>query len=98
MNDAAETVAVEYPLIATEVLPGRGKLAALAIVDLDIGGAVLELQGVQIVRGPPGGLVCRMPPFRHPHDGRRLPGIVLPTELMTAIADEVLDAFVAAAT
>ncbi len=68
------------------------KLLALAIVELDIGGAVLELQGVQVVRLATG-LVCRTPPFRHPRDGRWLPGIVLPPEVMDAVANMVLDAF-----
>lgn len=84
-----DTVPVEYRVIGTEPVHGRGRLERLAIVEVEVAGIVLTLQGVQVMRGPDGRRTCRAPTFRHP-DGRWLPAILLPVELSDAIAAEVL--------
>lgn len=89
---AVETIAVTYTLRGVERVHGCGKLAALAIVDLDVAGLVLTLQGVRIMQRPDGGLAVEAPTFRHPRTSMSLPCILLPPELSAAIAAEVLDA------
>lgn len=64
-----ETVPVEYRVIGTESVHGRGRLERLAVVEVEIAGIVLTLQGVQVMRDPAGRLTCRAPTFRHPRDG-----------------------------
>jgi hypothetical protein len=87
-----ETQAVAFEVIGVESV-NRGRLIGLAIVDVEIAGVGLRLQGVQILRGADGGLECRAPVWRHPSSGRWLPGLILPPELSTALAADVLAAF-----
>jgi hypothetical protein len=85
-----ETVPVGLTVIGVEPVRGSGKLIALGIIKLDIGGVIFRLQGVQILRQRDGSLTCAAPCFRHPRDGRWLPAVLLPPELSDAIAAEVL--------
>lgn len=89
----ADTVPVRFEVKAVERVLDRGALVGLAIVDIDIAGVELTLQGVQIVREA-GGLSIRSPVFRHPRSGRWLPGVLLPPELAEAIRAEVGPRFV----
>lgn len=84
----ADTVQVNFEVRAVERVLDRGALVGLAIVDIDIAGIALTLQGVQIVQEP-AGLSIRSPVFRHPRSGRWLPGVLLPPELAEAIRAEV---------
>ena len=84
------TQAVEFTVGKVERVRDRGALVGLAIVEVDVGGVVFTLQGVQVVQTPAGGLECRSPVFRHPAAGTWLPGVLLPPELAEAMAAEVL--------
>lgn len=86
------TQAVEFTVLGVERVRDRGPLVGLAVVELDVAGVVVTLQGVQVVRTP-AGLECRSPVFRHPSRGTWLPGVMLPTELAKAMAAEVLGAW-----
>jgi hypothetical protein len=88
-----ETVPVTFEVVSVEHVRSGGKLLAFVMVDLDIAGIAIRLQGVQVLRRADGALECRAPTFRHPRDGRWLPGLILPAELTSAIAAEVLTAF-----
>ena len=85
----AETSVVSFAVTGFERVPGKGRLAALADVRIEIEGVVLLLQGVRVLREPDGGLACQEPRFRHP-DGRWVQVAVLPPELSDAIAAAVL--------
>jgi hypothetical protein len=87
-----DTATVTFTVIGLERLRDRGRLLAFANVELVIEGVELKLQGIGVVRERDGSLTCEAPRFRHP-DGRWLPGVVLPKELTTAIATEVLAAY-----
>jgi len=89
MTDQPEFLTVEFSVKHIEPVHGRGALVALAVVDLDVAGVALTLQGVQVVEVP-GGLACKSPVWRHPSRGTWLPGVLLPAELADAMAAEVL--------
>ena len=83
------TSAVSFTVVGFEWVRGKGRLAGLADVRIEIEGVGLLLQGVRVLRGPDGGLACQEPRFRHP-DGGWVPAVVLPPELSEAIAAAVL--------
>ncbi len=85
----AETSIVTFAVTGFERIPGKGRLAGLADVRIEIEGVVLLLQGVRVLREPDGGLACQEPRFRHP-DGRWVQAAVLPPELSDAIAAAAL--------
>lgn len=84
-----ETSVVSFTVTGFEWTRGKGRLARLADVRIEIEGVGLLLQGVRVPREPDGGLACQEPRFRHP-DGGRVPVLVLPPELSDAIAVAVL--------
>ncbi len=88
-NGAAETSVVSFAVTGFEWIRGKGRLAGLADVRIEIEGVVLLLQGVRVLREPDGRLACQEPRFRHP-DGRWVQVAVLPPELSDAIAAAVL--------
>jgi hypothetical protein len=88
MSDDA--VPVRFVVDGVERVRGSGRLIGLANVTVEIAGAWLTLQGVQVVRDASGGLTCRAPVFRHPRDGRWLPAVLLPAELQDAVGAQVL--------
>jgi hypothetical protein len=65
----AETLPVAYRVLSVQRVAGAGKLKALATVELDTGGVVLTLQGVQARLGPDGQTACGPPRWRHPSTG-----------------------------
>ena len=89
MSGTVETVPVAFTVCGVERVNGRGTLVGLAVVEVDVTGVVLTFQGVQVVRTP-AGLECRSPVWRHPGRGQWLPGVMLPPELATAMAAEVV--------
>ncbi len=88
-GDAAETSVVTFAVTGFERVPGKGRLAGLADLRIEIEGVVLLLQGVRVLREPDGRLECQEPRFRHPA-GRWVQAAVLPPELSDAIAAAVL--------
>ena len=86
----SETVPVTYTVLGFEQVQGAGRLVGLAIVEVDLAGVVLTLQGAQVVREADGSLTCKAPTFRHPRTGGWLPAVVLPPELRDAIGREVV--------
>jgi stage V sporulation protein G len=73
----------------------KGRLVGLAVVEVELDGIPIRMQGFKIVRLASGLFSCEAPCFRHP-DGRWLAAVVLPDDLHKAIADEVLAIFAAA--
>ena len=88
-GDAAETSVVTFAVINFEWVRGKGRLAGLADLRIEIEGVVFLLQGVRVLREPDGRLECQEPRFRHPRGGW-VPALVLPPELSDAIAATVL--------
>ena len=96
MSDApAETCPVAVTVIGVEPVRGAGRLMGLAVVEIEVSGVVFRIQGVGITRGANGRAVVQSPLFRHPNRGGGvlLPAAVLPPDLATALADEVLAAW-----
>ena len=88
-NGAAETSVVSFAVTGFEWIRGKGRLAGLADVRIEIEGVVLLLQGVRVLRERDGRLGYQEPRFRHP-DGGWVAALVLPPELSDAIATAVL--------
>lgn len=85
MRDMAETTPVTITILDIERV-AKGDVVALAIVELEVAGVVIVLQGVAVTRQGR----CRAPLFRHPRNGHWLPAVRLPASLSTAVATEVL--------
>ena len=88
MNDV-ERVTVTLTIIGVEQVRDRGSLIGLAIVEMEIAGVILTLQGVQVLRSPNGSLTCRSPQSRRAN-GVWTSAVVLPPDLAVALGDEVL--------
>ena len=88
-----DTVGVEYTVRGVERVHNRGSLIGLAVVEIEIAGVAITLQGVQVICTATGRHECRAPVFRHPASGTWLPGVVMPPELSSALAAEVLEAW-----
>lgn len=84
-----ERVTVIVTVLGVEQVRGKGALIGLAMVELDIAGVVITLQGVQVVQLPNGSLSCRPPQFRRAN-GAWTPAAVLPPDLAEALGAEVL--------
>jgi hypothetical protein len=82
---------VAFTVLGIERL-SAGALLGLAIVEVDIGGVVLVLQGVQIIRGGNGTIEARSPRFRDAA-GHWRSAVILPETLQAALADEILAGF-----
>jgi stage V sporulation protein G len=89
MND--DTTDALVTLIGFERVSGSDKLVALAVVEIEIAGVPIRLQGVKIVKRPDGRLGCEPPCFKAP-DGRWLPAVILPPDLGEGLAAEVFSA------
>jgi hypothetical protein len=86
-----DTTAALVTIIGLERVAGSGKLAALAVVEIEIAGIPIRLQGVKIIRRLDGRLGCEAPCFRAP-DGRWAPAVILPPDLAEGLAAEVFAA------
>ena len=75
------TVPVEVKIIGHEAVRGRGTLVALAIVDVDIAGVVIRLQGVEIHQSRLGKLTIAAPQFRAAN-GKRHAAVLMPPDVM----------------
>ena len=85
----SETAIVNVAVLAFEPVRGPVGMVGLAIVEVEVAGVALVLQGVRVLRDGNGGLACQPPVFRHP-SGRWLPALLMPPELTAAIGAEVL--------
>lgn len=88
MSDV-ERIDVAITVVGVEQVHDKGSLIGLAIVELDIAGVVLTLQGVQVLRLPDGSLTCRSPQFRR-SNGAWASAVALPPDLAKALGTEVL--------
>ncbi|HYD31060.1 MAG TPA: hypothetical protein VEB64_09435 [Azospirillaceae bacterium] len=66
----------------------RGRLMALATVRVEVAGVEFVLQGLPATLRPDGFLVVEPPQARR-SDGTRCPAVILPNELLEAIAREI---------
>lgn len=89
-----DTAPVTVTLLQLEPLPpgSMGRVTHLAVCDVEWAGIGFQVQGVRVQRGPDGCARVLPPVWRHPRDGRWLPGLILPDALQAAIAAEVLAA------
>jgi hypothetical protein len=87
-----DTATVSFTLLGLERARDRGHLIGLASTEILVAGVAVTVQGIRIIYEPDGSLLVQPPRFRHP-EGHWLPAVVLPPELASAIAAEVLEAF-----
>ena len=88
-----EEIATTAPVSITvlSVTPLRaGNLFALASVELEIDGVLLEIHGIRASHVPPGATKIELPTYRDAA-GRSRAAIVLPEEMRGPIGDAVLD-------
>jgi stage V sporulation protein G len=89
----SEAQAVVVTVIGVEPTSRMGgTVTHLAIVELDVAGVVITLQGVRITRQPDGSCAVEAPRWRHPRTGHWLPCVMLPASLSGPLAAEVLSA------
>ena len=93
MATDTETETVTFSVVGVERVLGRGDLVALAVVELDVAGLAVTLQGLQIRRVSPERITVALPAFKHPRDGVMRTSIVLPLKLSDAIGKSVAAAF-----
>jgi stage V sporulation protein G len=84
----ASTSTVTFTVTDVERVEGAGRLIALAIIELELDGVVLVVQGVRVVRQN-NRIATEAPRFRDPRTGQWVPALILPDELGRAIAREV---------
>jgi stage V sporulation protein G len=87
-NEIASTTPVSITVLA--VTPMRaGKLFALAAVEIDIDGVLIEIHGIRALHVPPAATRIELPTFRDAA-GRAQAAILLPEEVRGPIGDAVL--------
>jgi len=86
-----DTQTVRFELLGFQRMRDAGRLKALAVVEIEIAGVVVVLQGVQVMAEPSGGMAVR-PPHHRAADGQLRPSVGLPKALRDALAAEVLAA------
>jgi len=91
-HDTAATTPVLITVLS--VTPVRaGKLFALAAVEVDIDGVLIEIHGIRALHVPPAATRIELPTFRDAA-GRSQPAVILPEEVRGPIGDAVLDQLV----
>lgn len=80
-----DTLPVSVELVQVDRTPGRGSLFALAVAEIEVGGIVFRLQGVQVRHALNGGLAVVEPHCRAPC-GNWLPAVIMPPEVNRALA------------
>ncbi|WP_159726165.1 hypothetical protein [Methylosinus sp. Ce-a6] len=93
MGLSADTTEAVVTVQFIDRVASSDKLVAMAVVEIEVAGVVILLQGVKAVKRPGGGLACEAPCFRAP-DGRWLPAAILPPDLAEGLAAEVVAAMV----
>jgi stage V sporulation protein G len=82
------TATVTFVVTGLQRVVGAGRLVALATVEIDLEGVVVQVQGLQVIRQR-GRISTQAPRFRNPQTGAWMPAVILPDELGVAIAQEV---------
>ena len=90
-DDDTETVSFE--VVRVERVHGRGDLIGMAVVELDISGVAITLQGLLIRRIGAHRITVALPSFKSPRDGAMKTAIMLPLELTDAIGAAVASSF-----
>ena len=81
-------------IIVLSVTPMRaGKLFALAAVEVDFDGVLIEIHGIRALHVPPAATRIELPTFRNAA-GRSQAAVILPEEVRGPIGDAVLDQLV----
>jgi stage V sporulation protein G len=88
-----DTIGVSFEVKGVERLRGCGALIACAVVEVEIAGVPIVLQGVTVRRLANGQLLCQAPKFRDPRTGNWCAAVILPETLRDAIGAEVISAF-----
>lgn len=87
-DDVGSTTPVSITVLS--VTPMRaGKLFAIASVEIDIDGVLIEIRGIRAVHVPPAATRIELPSFRDA-SGRSQVAIILPEEVRGPIGDAVL--------
>jgi hypothetical protein len=86
MSDTTPVTVVVSPLIKAF---GKSRLRFTTVVELEIAGIAITLQGVAVTSDQRGNLRVELPQTRHPN-GTYYPCIAVPIELHRAIEVEVL--------
>jgi stage V sporulation protein G len=87
-NDVSSTTPVSITVLS--VTPMRsGKLFALAAVEIDVDGVLIEIHGIRALHVPPAATRIELPTFRDAA-GRSQAAIILPEEVRGPIGDAVL--------
>jgi len=91
-DDNAETGSVSITVLS--VMPIRaGRLFALASVEINVDGVVIEIHGIREMRVATGATRVELPTFRDT-TGQSRAAIVLPEEIYRPIGDAVLDVLI----
>ena len=90
-DDDSQTVS--FSVAGVELVHGRGDLVGLAIVELNVSGVAMTLQGFQIRRAGPDRITVGLPAFKHSRDGQMKTAIVMLCELSDAISSTVAATF-----
>jgi hypothetical protein len=89
-DDDVFNVPVEVRLLRVQPVIGRGTLKWLFDVQIDIQGVEIEVRGFQGRETARGGVSIHAPEFRG-SDGRWLPALILPDNVMSAIGDAFVE-------
>jgi stage V sporulation protein G len=91
-NDTGSTTPVSITVLS--VTPMRaGNLFAIAAVEIDIDGVLIEIHGIRALHVPPAATRIELPTFRNAA-GRSQAAVILPEEVRGPIGDAVLDQLV----
>src|SRR5262249_41353324 len=88
--DAADTAPVTMAILGIERVRDRGRLKALASVEIVVGGVAFEIHGIAAVAIAAGEMDVRVPTYRDPHGASR-PVVILPPEMPVPLARLVAD-------
>lgn len=91
-NHPGATTSIAVTVLS--ITPVRvGKLFALAAVEIDIDGIVIEIRGIRALHVPPAATRIELPQFRDAA-GQPKSAVILPEDLRGSIGDAVLDQLV----
>jgi len=91
-NDNPETGSVAISVLSVTPMQA-GKLFALASVEINVDGVLIEIHGIRAIRTPTGATRVELPTFRDA-TGQPRSAIVLPEEVYRPIGDAVLDVLI----
>lgn len=84
-----DTTSVSFELVDLSRVVARGKLLAVASVEILVAGVAIVVQGWRVLRGADGWAYVEPPTVRHV-DGDWIPAVALPPELEEAIAQVIM--------